>query len=133
MIDSFSQVSQEITMEGKTITIIILFSLGVRLLLHNGSTVSNNSVVGLEDLPTGTAFLCSTDARDGFNASWISPTGDQTTTIFAVNLGASILQVERTASPLQAYRNGVWHCEIPNRNNIVQLLYVGLYTQGKVT
>jgi hypothetical protein len=96
--------------------------------------VSNNSVVDLEDMPNGTAFLCSTDRNDsevqGFNASWISPSGDQSTTIFSVNRGASVLQVERTASPLQAQHSGVWHCEIPDSNNITQYLYVGLYTQG---
>jgi hypothetical protein len=91
--------------------------------------VSNNSVVGLEDLPTGTAFLCSTDARF-YSTSWISPTGAQSTTIFSVNHGARVLQVERTASPLQAQHSGVWHCEIPDKNNITQHLYVGLYTQG---
>jgi hypothetical protein len=94
--------------------------------------VSNNSVVGLEDMPNGTVFLCSTDRNkvQGFNASWISPTGDQSTTIFSVNRGTSVLQVERTTSPLQAQHSGVWHCKIPDRNNITQYLYVGLYTQG---
>jgi hypothetical protein len=93
--------------------------------------VYNNSVVDLEDLPTGTAFLCSTDAQVGFNASWISSTGYRTT-IFSVSRGASVLQVERTASPLQAQHSGVWHCEIPDRNNVIQYLYVGLYSQGRV-
>jgi hypothetical protein len=92
-----------------------------QLLLRNGSTVSNNSVVGLEDLPTGTAFL------SDYHASWTSPTGDQNTTIFNVNRGGSLLQVERTVSPLQAQHSGVWHCEIPGGKNI----YVGLYNQGK--
>jgi hypothetical protein len=94
--------------------------------------VSNNSVVDLENLPHGTAFLCSSDRNEvqGFNAAWISPTGDHNTTIFSVNRGASVLQVERTASPLQVQHSGVWHCEIPGRNNIVQHLHVGLYSQG---
>ena len=107
------------------------FLIGVRLLLYNGSTVSNNSIVDFDDLPIGVALLCSTDRKIGFNASWASPAGNQATAIFNVNSGASVLQMERTASPIQAHHNGIWHCEIPDFSYDIQYIYVGLYSQGK--
>ena len=107
--------------------------IGVRLLLYNGSTVSNNSIVDFEDLPIGVALLCSTDRKIGFNASWASPAGNQATAIFDVNSGASVLQMERMASPIQPHHNGIWHCEIPDWNYNMQYIFVGLYSQGKTT
>ena len=107
------------------------FLVGVRLLLYNGSTVSNNSIVDFDDLPVGVALLCSTDREIGFNASWTSPAGNQATAIFNVTSGSSVFQMERTASPIQAYHNGIWHCEIPDLSYDIQYIYVGLYSQGK--
>ena len=93
--------------------------------------MSNNSLLDFEDLPIGVALLCSTDRKIGFNASWSSPAGNQATAIFNVNSGTSVLQMERTASPIQAYHNGIWHCGIPDLSYDIQYIYVGLYSQGK--
>ena len=105
--------------------------IDVRLLLYNGSTVSNNSIFDFDDLPIGVALLCSTDRKTGFNASWTSPAGNQATAIFNVTSGASVLQMERTASPIQPHHNGIWRCGIPDKSYDIQYIYVGLYSQGK--
>ena len=93
--------------------------------------MSNNSIFDFDDLPIGVALLCSTDRKIGFNASWTSPAGNQATAIFNVTSGASVLQMERMASPIQAHHNGIWHCEIPDFSYDIQYIYVGLYSQGK--
>ena len=93
--------------------------------------MSNNSVVGFEDLPAGRALLCSTDNINS-SASWISPVGHITTTVFTVSSGTSVLQMERTTSPIQSIHSGMWHCEIPDRYNTIQYIYVGLYSQGNM-
>ena len=96
--------------------------------------MSNNSIVGYEHLPAGTALLCSTDKDNvDSSASWISPVGHNTTTIFIVSSGTSVLQMERTTSPIQLQHGGMWHCEIPDRYNTIQYIYVGLYSQGSIT
>lgn len=105
-------------------------------MLHNGRTVSNNSIIAFEELAPGTALLCSTDTQYSCcqsNANWTSPSGENTTGIFGVSRGRSLLEVKRTQQVLQPEHSGVWQCEIPDRYNRVQHVYVGLYTQGKNT
>ena len=92
--------------------------------------VANNSIIDIEDLK---GVLCITDNLDccssnySHHAYWRSPQGRSSTNAFIISSGQSVLQIARTVHSLHS---GIWHCEIPDKFNIAQNLYVGLYRQG---
>ena len=93
----------------------------------------NNSIVAFEDIPAGTALLCSTDKTDccQSNAFWISPSATYGTNVFSVANSSSLLVANRMVTgPGAAEHNGMWHCEIPDSYNVTHKIYVGLFNQG---
>ena len=98
--------------------------------LHNGGIVPNNTIVSFEDIPAGSALLCSTDNVNS-SAFWRNPQGLQSSTIFSVGHNYSLLVANRTQATVQAYHNGMWHCQIYDTYDMVHYIYVGLFSEGK--
>ena len=109
---------------------------GVGLTL-NGTTLTNNSIVAMTDIGNGTASLaCTTTYTLCCNSrnpetQWYFPNGSQ-----VPNNPALPYQRTRGQNPGRVILNrnsestttGFFHCDIPDGNNVLQSLYVGIYT-----
>ena len=113
---------------------------GVRFLL-NGTTYHNNSIVTLEDIGEGDdALLCLTDltacCRPPFTSigqqasgSWFFPNGTRVpSSVFQWDIhrtrGQSVVRLERR----RGGEEGIYSCIIPDTMNVIQNLYIGVYS-----
>ena len=118
-------------------------STGIGLTL-NSVQYTNNSVVNITDIGTGSAaLLCTTTYRPccfsgNPGTHWYFPNGsrvdryntlpyyrNRTDTGHPFNYPIGIVLLHRNP---EATTTGVFLCEIPNANGIFQSLYVGIYT-----
>ena len=108
----------------------------------NGTTYQNNSCVALEDIGEGDdALLCMTNLTaccrnpyTGNNESkgkWFFPNETQ------VPSNGSWLNFYRTRGQMVVRLNrrrggeeGIYHCEIPDSTNVIQKIYIGVYSAG---
>ena len=115
----------------------ILFSL-------NGQTYKNNSLVTLQSIgENDTALLCMTNLSDCCQSpyagsvmpDWLFPNG---TAVPSVNLsgtsdlnwdfysdrGQMVVRMQRR----RGGEDGIYRCEIPDSMNVIQTIYIGVYT-----
>ena len=109
---------------------------GVGLTL-NGMPLTNNSIVAMTDIGTGAAALvCTTTytpccSSGNPETEWYFPNGTQ-----VPNNPALPYRRTRGRNPGSVYLNrnsestttGFFHCDILDDNNVLQSLYVGIYT-----
>ena len=120
------------------------YTTGIVLAL-NSVQYTNNSVVNIMDIGTGSAALICTSARPGCCLStdgshWYFPNGSQvqlmrlignTTTYYrsrtflGITVAGGTVRLNRVPG---ATTTGVFHCTIPDGNGDLQSLYVGIYT-----
>ena len=106
-----------------------------------GTTYQNNSCVALEDIgENDTALLCMTNLTACCRPPYTGENGSVLGRWFFPN-GARVIssdnQVDfyRIRGQMGIYLNrrkggveGIYHCEIPDSVNIIQTIYIGLYT-----
>ena len=120
----------------------IYFFVGDVWFSLNGTTYQNNSCVPLEDIgENDTALLCMTNltaccrpphtGNESAQGNWFFPSG---TRVFN---DSNQWDFYRTRGEMAVYLNrrrggedGIYHCEIPNSANIIQTIYIGVYTGG---
>ena len=107
------------------------------MLVHQGSPISNNSVLLLDSLAISplhcvtTMLSCCDTNRSG---SWFTPGGN-------APLNGSINSTElyqswgddqsirlHSSGDTDAVESGVYRCEVADREGITQILYVGVYS-----
>ena len=131
------------TLQYKNIRPLFIFSLlhvdDVRLSL-NGATYHNNSLVTVEDIgEEDNALLCITNLTaccrppyTGKNGNWFFPNGTSVPSDgdFYRDRGQMLIRLYRRRGGVE----GIYHCEIPDSMNVVQTIYIGVYTasSGKV-
>ena len=112
----------------------------------NGQPIANNSIVVLESIGEGDAgaLLCTTNrgacctASLGRAGEWFypnrtmvpinDPAPPATPDPYYRSRGTSLIRLNRRSSQgLSDMYTGVYYCEIPDRNNVTQTLYVGAY------
>ena len=104
----------------------------------NGTTYENNSIVMLEDIGEGgNALVCLTDltacCRPPYTNSamgnWFFPNGTR------VPSSGQRWEIHRTRGHMKVLMQrrrggvtGVYHCVIPDALNVIQTIYIGIYT-----
>ena len=114
---------------------------GVRFLLR-GTSYQNNSLVTLEDIgEVDDALLCVTDltacCRPPYTGvigqtaigNWFFPNRTtlpsfQTQWNFYRDRGQMLVNMHRRRGGV----NGIYHCKIPDAMNVIQTIYIGVYT-----
>ena len=108
----------------------------------NGTTYQNNSLVTLEDIGEGDdALLCMTNLPaccrppytesngKGSIGNWYFPNGSRVPSSgnqsdFHRTRGQSVVSLHRRRDG----KDGVYRCEVPDAMNIIQTIYIGVYT-----
>ena len=121
---------------------VYLFLAGDVWFSLNGTTYQNNSCVTLEDIgENDTALFCMTNftgcCRPPYTetgsalGTWYFPNGSQV--LSSGNHG----DIYRTRGQMVVYLNrrrggvdGIYHCKIPDSTNVIQTIYIGVYTGG---
>ena len=108
------------------------------MLTLNDVQYTNNSVVNITDIGTGSAALICTSTRPGCCLStdgshWYSPDGSaiertDTTYYRTRTVGAQGGGTVRLNRNSGATTTGVFHCDILDANGDLQSIYVGIYT-----
>ena len=116
---------------------------GVRFLLR-GTSYQNNSLVTLEDIgEVDDALLCVTDltacCRPPYTGvigqtaigNWFFPNGTILPSFwpqwnFYRDRGQMLVNMHRRRGGV----NGIYHCKIPDAMNVIQTIYIGVYTAG---
>ena len=109
----------------------------------NGTMYQNNSLVSLKDIGEGDgALLCMTDLADccqqpytngiGKNAigNWFFPNGSRVPSSnnqseFHRTRGQSVVLLQRRRGGV----TGIYRCEIPGAMNVIQTIYIGVYSR----
>ena len=96
-----------------------------------GTTYQNNSNVTLEDIgENDTALLCRTNFTaccvSPDNGSWFFPNGTRVFSYgdFYRTRGEMVVHLNRRRGGVE----GIYRCEIPDSVNIIQTIYIGVYT-----
>ena len=108
---------------------------GIVLTLNNVQ-YTNNSVVTITDIGTGSAaLLCTTTNSDccfsGQGNGWNLPNGFE---LFNTNTQPYYRTRSQSPGTVSLHRNpgatttGVFHCDIPDASGDLQSIYVGIYT-----
>ena len=103
-------------------------------------TYQNNSNVTLEDIgEDDTGLLCKTNLtaccqsahnneNGSANGNWFFPNGTRVpssgTMDFYSTRGQMVVQLNRRRGGVE----GIYHCEIPDSMNVMQTIYIGVYT-----
>ena len=108
---------------------------GIGLTLNNVQ-YTNNSVVNITDIGTGSAALICTTTNSGCCSSansetqWYFPNGSQvlsnSSMTFSRTRSTSPGAVRLNRNP-EATTTGVFHCDVPDDSGDLQSLYVGIY------
>ena len=125
-----------------SVVVSLLSCEGVRFILK-GTTYQNNSIVSLDDIGGGDdALLCVTDqpacCRRPYTdpigqqsiGNWWFPNGTRVLTSgsqwdFHRTRGQSIVRLQRR----RGGEEGIYHCEIPDAMNVIQTIYIGVYSR----
>ena len=121
--------------------------VGVRFLL-TGTTYQNNSIIMLEDIGEGDyALICVTDqtaccrkpytdALGSAMVNWFFPNGTRVPSSIANTSkkqwdiysarGWMVVGLHRR----EGGEDGVYHCQIPDAMNVIQTIYIGVYTES---
>ena len=112
------------------------------VLVHEGELIPNNSVISLESLGDSNArlfcvttqpFCCDTN-RSG---NWFPPSegsepldsSPNTLHLYQSWGDNQSIQLNRP-SGVNSTERGLYRCEVPDRDNITQILYVGIYSSA---
>ena len=100
----------------------------------NGTTYENNSIVALEDIGEWDyALFCRTTldtcCRHTSVGNWYFPNGTRVLSSgnqwdFYRGRGQMVIYLNRRGGGVK----GIYHCEIPDSMNIIQTIYIGVYT-----
>ena len=107
------------------------------------TTYQNNSIVTLEDIGEGdNALLCITNqtaccrpSGSGGNGSaignWFFPDGTRVPSLglqwdFYRTRGQMVVRLNRRSGG----EEGIYHCEIPDSMNVIQNIYIGVYSES---
>ena len=103
-----------------------------------GTFYQNNSIVTLDDIGEGDdALLCVTDLTACCHSSsgpvlgnWFFPNGSRVPSSgnqsdFHRTRGPSVVRLQRRRGGV----NGIYHCEIPDAMNVIQTIYIGVYSE----
>ena len=103
----------------------------------NGTTYQNNSIVALEDIGEyDTALLCMTNfaaccrSQDGpVMGNWFFPNGSRVLNRdrlrdFDRTRGQMVVRMHRRRGGVE----GIYHCEISDSMNVIQTIYIEVYT-----
>ena len=120
-----------------------LFRAGNVWFSLRNTTYQNNSCVALEDIGEGndTALFCMTNLTGccrppytetgSAQGTWYFPNGSE------VPSNGSGWDIYRTRGQMVVYLNrrrggvdGIYHCEIPDSTDVLQTIYIGVYTGG---
>ena len=108
----------------------------------NGTTYPNNSLVTLEDIgEDDSALLCMTNLSACCRAPYGSASGNwflpDTTRVPSNNNGRLTWDIYRTRGEMAVYMHrrrggekGIYYCEIHDSMNVMQTIYIGVYTAG---
>ena len=109
----------------------------------NGTTYQNNSCVALEDIGEGDdALLCATnltasDFTGTSLGSWFFPNGTRVPNMTVNNTFGEQWDFYRTRGEMvvrlnrrQSGEDGIYRCEISDSMNVIQTIYIGVYTAG---
>ena len=97
-----------------------------------GTVYQNNSLVTLEDIgEAGDALLCKTIqtacCRSGsYIGNWLFPNGTRVPTSWGIyrTRGEMVVHLHRRRGGVE----GIYCCEIPDSVNVIQSIYIGVYT-----
>ena len=102
-------------------------------------TYQNNSIVTLEDIGQGgNALLCMTNLMNCCQApargNWFFPNETRLPSNgkqwdFHRTRGQMMVLLHRKRGGV----NGIYRCEIPDSNNVLQTIYIGVYTENNST
>ena len=119
-----------------SVVVFLLCATGITLTL-NSVQYTNNSVVTITDIGTGSAALLCTTANLGCCSSanqetqWYFPNGTQLipqpSMTFSRTRSLSPAAVHLNRNP-EATTTGIFHCDILDARGDLQSLYVGIYT-----
>ena len=99
-----------------------------------GIPYQNNSIVTLEDIGEGDdALFCITNlttcCQNPAVGNWFFPNGTRVPSSgsqqdFHRNRGQMVVRMNRRRGGVE----GIYHCEIPDAMNVIQTLYIGVYS-----
>ena len=105
----------------------------------NGTTYQNNSCVALEDIGKGDdALLCVTNqtacCKHPALGDWYFPNESRVPTRdknlgFYRTRGKMVVRMHRQGDG----KDGIYRCQIPDSVNVVQTIYIGVYTANNST
>ncbi len=113
--------------------------------MHNGRTFLNNSLIFLESVGDSddTSLLCITTnpfcCETNRSGSWFSPQGDallenssSSADLYQSWGDDQSIRLSRLSnSSLEELEEGLYRCEIPDRDGITQVIYAGLYSETR--
>ena len=112
---------------------ILSFADDVRFSLK-GTTYQNNSIVTLEDIGgENDSLLCMTNltacCKPSSTENWFFPNATKVQGMSALwdiyrNTGKMVVRLNR----IRGGEDGIYRCEIPDSMNLIQTIYIGVYT-----
>lgn len=116
------------------------------MLIHEGQPVPNNSLISLGELndSSNSPLVCITNQPSccdtNRSGNWISPSGE-----FLSNVSDALSLFQRwednqtielhSRSVEMPIEEGLYHCEVPDKDGVVKRLYIGVYSfldEGKL-
>jgi hypothetical protein len=123
-----------------------LFRIDVPAVYFNGEVLHNNSIVNAFNIDDGSVQAITTDTlvcltnqlpccSDSDDGSWFDPSGSQ---LPAEPTSRMFFQMYFPQQSVALYRSpltpstseGVFRCQITDRSNMVQHMYIGIYSRG---
>ena len=118
----------------------LVLSLLIVVYLNLGTNnLTNNSVVVITDIETrAIGLICTTTFRpcckDGQHGEWYYPNGSM---VPGSSAGEDFYRSRSTDGEVRLNRRnsamsptGIFHCELPDSDNVTQALYVGVYADS---
>ena len=116
-------------------------------LTFDGNLLPNNTVIRINDITdsnnNGLALLCITNKQPCCSSppnrfgEWYYPNGTQFMNqasgygLYRGRGDNQSVRLNRQTAALDTIPGGIYHCEVPDKNNIPQYLYVGLYSESE--
>ena len=131
-----------------TVYDIIMMCLVDVVLMHDGRIILNNSILSLESLgslddPVNAPLLCITTnpfcCETNRSGNWFPPQGAALLDNSSSSMGLyqsweddqSIQLNKPSDASLGQLEEGLYHCEVPDRDGIMQVVFAGLYSETR--